>query len=467
MKRLLPRLLPPLLPLLLAAAFGHAHAALDATACKPGPANLNPGAVQEASARLAAARSQPGEQQLALADALANLALLSARQNGSPDIATDGNPAPADLLRQSLAIWNAAPPSAALARTLQTRGREFFDSHQCLLSREVLESALRLSSASAGPNAPASVAIAQDLLRVGLAQRDDALVRRLAPTATAALDARTQPLDPQDEQTVLALVDFFYSQPGDSRQDLQQAEHLAQRGLALTTPGTATSARRVLSYRLASIYYAELRYADGEALRIQLANGAPDPFSRKDELGRQRDELIALVRKGDLQAALGMARTLLDQRQQALEASRQALAQAEAAQAQAQQDPAQPSLARSQALRTSAQARARQNAETLRLALVRSYQGEVLHAMGDLDGAAAAYETALAGFAEARTTLWEDRTRTRSDLAILYRTRGDYARALPLQQQVLDELLPLVGEDHPDVKEARAELALLHKLKHG
>jgi hypothetical protein len=45
--------------------------------------------------------------------------------------------------------------------------------------------------------------------------------------------------------------------------------------------------------------------------------------------------------------------------------------------------------------------------------------------------------------------------------------RGDVARALPLQQQVLDELLPLVGEDHPDVQEARAELALLHKLQKG
>ncbi|MGB9110510.1 MAG: tetratricopeptide repeat protein, partial [Telluria sp.] len=87
--------------------------------------------------------------------------------------------------------------------------------------------------------------------------------------------------------------------------------------------------------------------------------------------------------------------------------------------------------------------------------------------MGDLDGAASAYEAALAGFAEAGSVSWQDRTRTRSDLAILYRTRGDVARALPLQQQVVDELLLLVGEDHPDVKEARAELALLRKLQKG
>jgi hypothetical protein len=455
-----------LLPLLLAAAFGHAHAALDATACKPRYNALSPGAIQEASGRLAAARSQPGEQQLVLAAALADLALLGARQNGSPDIATDGNPAPAELLRQALAIWNAAPPSATLAGTLQTRGQAFFNSQQCQLGREVLESALRQSSAAAGPNDPASVAIAQDLLRIGLAQRDDALVRRLAPAAKAALDARTQPLDPQDEQTVLALIDFFYSQPGDRPEDLQQAEHFAQRGLALSTAGTATSARRLLSYHLVRIYYAQLRYAEGEALRVKLAGDRPDPYGASP-VRRQQDELVALVRKGDLKAALDMARLQQARRQQLHEASRQALAQAEAAEAQvkAQQEPVQANAATLQAQRSTLQARSRQNGALIDLAKTRSYVGEILHAMGDLDGAAAAYEAALAGFAEAQSKGWQDRTRTRSDLAILYRTRGDAARALTLQQQVLDELLPLVGEDHPDVQEARAELALLRKLQ--
>jgi tetratricopeptide (TPR) repeat protein len=456
-----------LLPLLLATVFGQAHAALDAAACKPRYTALTPGAIQEASSRLAAARSQPGEQQLVLAGALADLALVSARQNGSPDIATDGSPAPAELLRQALAIWNTAPPSATLAGTLQTRGDAFFNSQQCQLGREVLESALRVSGAAVGPDAPGSVAIAQDLLRVGLAQRDDALVRRLAPVAKAALDARRQPLDPQDEQTVLALVDFFYSQPGDSEQDLRQAEQLAKRGLALTTPGTATSARRLLSYRLVSIYYAQLRYADGEALRIQLAGDRPNPFDAKNGFVRQQKDLMALVRKGELQAALSMARTMLDQRQQAFDASRQALAQAVAAEAQLDRTPATPSPALSLALGASVKARARQNGALIALAQTRSYLGEILHAMGDLDGAAAAYEAALAGFTEGGGANWQDRTRTRSDLAILYRTRGDVARALPLQQQVLDELLPLVGEDHPDVQEARAELALLRKLQKG
>jgi hypothetical protein len=462
-----------LLPLLLAAAFGHAHAALDATACKPRYKALPPGAIQEASGRLAAARSQPGEQQLVLAGALADLALLSARQNGSPDIATDGNPAAAELLRQALAIWHAAPPSVTLAGTLQTRGVAFFDSQQCQLGREVLESALRQSSAAAGPNDRESVAIAHDLLRVGLAQRDEALVRGLAPVAKAALDARRQPLDPQDEQTVLALVDYFYSQPGASPQDLQLAEQLAQRGLALTTPGTATSARRLLSYWLVSIYYAQLRYAEGEALRAQLAGDRPDPFARKDEYGRRQAELIGLVRKGELQAALGIARQQVEQYQQTFEASREALVQAEAAQVQAQaqaktqQDPALAKAAMTQAVSAIAKAHARHRSNTIMLAKVRSYLGEILHAMGDLDGAGSAYESALAGFAEAGSFSWKDRTRTRSDLAILYRMRGDVARALPLQQQVLDELLPLVGEDHPDVQEARAELALLRKLQKG
>lgn len=463
------RLSSPLLALLLAAAAGHAHAALDATACKPRYNALTPGAIQEASSRLAAARSQPGEQQLALAAALADLALLSARQNGAPDIATDGNPAPAELLRQALAIWNAAGPGAGLAGTLQTRGLAFFDSQQCQLGRELLESALRLSSAASGPNHPASVAIAHDLLRVGLAQRDDALVRRLAPTAKASLDTRRQPLDPQDEQTVLALVDFFYGQPGDRQEDLQVAEQLAQRGLALTPAGGTASVQRVLSYRLASIYYAQLRYAEAEMLRARLDAGGAPPSVPMDGFMRQREELIGAVRKGELQAALGMARTMVEQRQQAFDASRQALVQATAAEAQvkAQQAPAPEKAALAQAARTLAQARTWHNTETFWLAQARSYLGEVQHALGELDGAAAAYEAALAGFGDGRSGGWKDRTRTRSDLAILYRTRGDAARALALQQQVLDELLPLLGEDHPDVKEARAELALLRKLQKG
>jgi hypothetical protein len=465
----------PLVLVLLAAAAGHADAALDVMACAQGRSNLPSGAILEASSRLAAARSQPGEQQLVLADALTRLALLSGRQSGSPDIAADGNPAPSELLRQALAIWNAAPPSTALARALQAHGQEFFNSQQCLLSREVLESALRLSSAAAGPNDAVSVSISQDLLRIGLAQRDEALVRRLAPTAKGALDARTQPLDPQDEQTVLALADFYYRQPDDKdKQELQMAEQLAQRGLALTTAGTATSARRQLSYRLASIYYAQLRYAEGEALRAQLAGNGPDPFARKDAFGRQREELIALVRKGDLKTAAGMGMGMVDRHAQALDASRRALAEAELAragllenktQAGPAEEQAQVQRNIAQAERAVGQARARRNAAVISLAQVRSYLAEILHAMGNLDSAAAAYESALAGFEEAQSKGWQDRSRTRSSLAILYRTRGDAARALTLQQQVLDELLPLLGEAHPDVQEARAEIALLRKMQ--
>ncbi len=462
------RLRKPLLPLLLAAAFGQAHAALDATACKPAPASLKPGAVQEAAARLAAARNAPGERRFALADALADLALLSARQNGSPDTASDGNPAPAELLRDALAIWTGAPRSMEAARTLQARGIDFFNSRQCGLARDLLEPALRMAGAVAGPNGPESLAIGQDLLRIALAKSDGSQIRRYAPAMKAALEARRRPLEAQDEQAVLALVDFFYGQPDDNPQDILQAETLAQRGLALTA-GTATSARRLLSFRLASIYYAQLRFAEGEALRTELAAGRPAPALPKDAFARQREELVALVREHELQAALRMARMVVAQRQAAFDASREALARAEAALARlkAQQEPAGVTPALTEAQRTSAQGRLWHDTEALQLAQARSYLGEIQHAMGELDAAAGTYEAALAGFAEGRVGDWKDRVRTRSDLAILYRMRGDAARAIPLQQQVLDELLPVLGEAHPDVKEARAELALLRKLQGG
>jgi tetratricopeptide (TPR) repeat protein len=499
------------LPLLFAAVFCNAHAALDASACTQRPVKVSPDALRDASARLSAARHQPGERQMALADALAGLALLSSRLSGTRNIAADDNPSPEALLREALEIWHGRPGDAALARALHVRGLEFFDSQQCWFGQLVLGEALRQSKAALGPNDPASVAISQDLLRIALAQGAGSSVRQLAPVAAAALETRSRPLDAQDEQMVLALVDFFYSQPDDNRQDLQQAERLAQRGLALS--GAGMPGRRLLAYRLASIYYAQGRHAEGEAVRSQLVGDRPDTYKPQVGIERQREALAALVRKGDLPGALNKARALVGERELAFDASTKALVQAETALAQSvtvtmarpqvapaaalvPPPPARPAAGQAPAQQTaqpviwqsvrhaeppagqaglplspaqlaSAQARHRRNMDIFWLAQARSYLGEILHAMGDLDGAAGAYEAALAGFGEGRTNNWRERTRTRSDLAIVYRMRGDVTRALSLQQQVLDELLPLVGEDHPDVKEAREEIALLKKPGQG
>jgi tetratricopeptide (TPR) repeat protein len=246
--------------------------------------------------------------------------------------------------------------------------------------------------------------------------------------------------------------------------------------VALTAPGAPL--RRVLSFRLVSIYYAQLRFAEGEALRKELFKGRPEPAVVHDYFHYHRTQLGELVRKGDLEGALNMARDLADQRQKAFDEAAQALDKAEAdvarARAEAQKNPSAASPALSQALRDSALARGRRSQGAVWLAQARSYLGEILHATGDLDAAAVAYEAALARFAEGyngtwpgHTGTWEDRIRTRSALAILCRMRGDATRAQALQQQLLDELLPLFGEEHPDVKEARAELALLRKLQQG
>lgn len=464
MKRILSRRLPRLLPLLLAAALVPAHAASAADACRALPvAGLDPAAVQQAGARLAAARSHPSER-LALADALSGLALASVRRSGRPDLGIDGNPAPAELVRDSVALWNTARPDAGLARAVQERGIDFFNIGQCELGRDVLEAALRLSDAGAGSQDQPGARIAEDLLRVALAMRDDVRIRQRAPAVMAALEASPRPMDPSAAHLLVALVDHFATQPETREPDLRLAEQFAQRGLALLPADMPTAARRLLSWRLVSIYYAEARYADGEALRARLLAGQPAPAVRKDEFTLQREAMAALVRKGDLNGALGLARSALESRVQAFQASGQAVGDADFALAQARQDAATPKATLADLARASAQAHTRENTERLRLAETRSHLGEILHAMGDLDGAAAAYQQALAGFPEAGTLRTLDRAHTRSDLAILYRTRGEYAKALPLQQQVLDELLPLVGEAHPDVVEARNELALLRKL---
>jgi tetratricopeptide (TPR) repeat protein len=274
-------------------------------------------------------------------------------------------------------------------------------------------------------------------------------------------------MDPSQTHMLSALVDYFATQPEDRQQDLRLAEQFAQRGLALIPADMPTAARRLLSWRLVSIYYAELRYPEAEALRARLLDGKPAPAARKDEFAQQREALQALVRKGDLDGALALARSTLDARQQAFYASGQAVGDADFALAKARQDGATAANALAELTRGSAQAHARENGERLRLAETQRYLGEILHAMGKLDEAATAYQQALGNFPAAGQLRSLDRAHTRSDLAMLYRTRGELAKALPLQQQVLDELLPMVGEDHPDVIEARNELALLRKMAAG
>jgi len=456
-----------LLPFLLAAAFGQAHGAPDASACRALPViGVDPAALSQASARLAEARNHPAEQ-LALADALSGLALASVRQNGRADLGIGEGLAPAELVRQSVAIWNAARPDARLARAVQERGIEFFNARQCELGRDVLEAAQRLSATGAagpGPDGLVGARIAEDQLRVALAMSDDARIRRLAPEVTTALEAGARPLDPSETHMLAALVDYFATQPEDHQQDLRLAEQFAQRILALMPVDTPGTARKLLSWRLASIYYAELRYPEAEALRARLLGDKPVPAMRKDEFAQQREALQALVRKGDLDGALALARSTLDTRQQAFYASGQAVGDADFALARAKQDGATPATALAELTRGSAQAHVRENTERLRLAETQRYLGEILHARGDLDAAAAAYQQALGNFPAAGQLRSLDRAHTRSDLAILYRTRGELAKALPLQQQVLDELLPAVGEDHPDVIEARNEMALLRKM---
>lgn len=47
-------------------------------------------------------------------------------------------------------------------------------------------------------------------------------------------------------------------------------------------------------------------------------------------------------------------------------------------------------------------------------------------------------------------------------LAILYRSQGKFEQALPLQRSAYPKLLAWLGPDHPDVIESEGELALLH-----
>jgi hypothetical protein len=443
-----------LLSLLLAACSGPVFAAKPAL-CTPILTPPNPDLIARAASRLAAAHEQPGTERLALADADANFAREILLQSGSATAGIDGGPVPQDLMRDALAIWSQAQPSAALARNLRSQATEFANAHQCAFAQSVLQAALTIADRTAGADSPDALAVVEDALKVAMALGDATTVSTLTPRRLASLRPRTAPLNKAALDVNEDLIEFHYQQ-----NDNELAEQYAQRSLALLPHDqlAAANARR-LQFDLASIYYAELRFADAEALRTSLGKSAPSqgPFER------ERDALIERVRAGDLEGALARGQALLAEYQRAWDKDKAARDAAEQRFEQLRKTPDAAKAAVEKAGRELSDLRYRTGAAALHTGQLQNYVGEILLALGRLDEGAAACEAALAAFGTTRSATWSDVNAAKSDLAVLARMRGDTARALALQEEVLKALLPLLGPEHPDVLAAQAELAALRK----
>ncbi|MBW8897806.1 MAG: tetratricopeptide repeat protein [Massilia sp.] len=442
-----------LLPLLLAACCAPAFAGTPSL-CKPIVTPRTPDLIAQAAGRRTDAQREPGAERLALADADAQLARAIMLQNGLADSGIDGGPVPRDLVREALDIWSQARPDPVLARQMRAQAIEFMNAHQCAFARSVLQAALAITDRTAGADSSDAVTIVQDALKVAAAADDAATLSALSPRRLAAMRTRTAPLDQTELAINEALIGIHYQ-----RDETALAEEYVQRSLALLPQdASAPASTRRLKVRLAGIYYAQLRFAEAEALRAKLAKPYPHEYFEYE-----RYTLTTQVRAGDLLGTLARAEALLTKYRQEWDKDQTDLAAAEQRLDQLRKTPDANKTAIPQATRATVTLRQRTQLAAVRTGRLQDYVGEILQGLGRLDEAAASCEAALATFGMTQFADWSDISTTKSDLAILQRMRGNTAQALALQDEVLKMLLPLLGPDHPDVQTAQSELAILRK----
>ena len=458
----------PLLPLLFAVSAGaFAQAPVPvalpvAIACDTPVYKTDPEALARASQGLDRARADPGPENLYLAAALADLAFATARQGG-PQAQRDANrEAALDMAERAATIWHAASPSATLAQDLQRRARAARNADHCPLALSLFESALGVADAvtdkTRDANDPLALSVARELMLLASAMSDDPTMNTLAPRLLAALSTDRAPLEGTSYAAYLAAADHF-----DRAEDNERAEALVNkltervRGAA----GDAASAPRLrrLNAERASIYYAQGRYKEAEALAPQRVFGQPRQDALRAELENTQSDMTLQVRHGRLKDALSIGEAALARIEAGRASSQAALAEAQAQWEAEKRNGGRDALAA--ARKRLVQARLDANTWQQALADMQGNTGEVQHALGRLDLALPLYEQALQNYPSSAGSNVYAIERVRGDMALVYRARGDNARALALQQQVHATLLPLLGAQHPDVREAESEFAAL------
>lgn len=411
-----------------------------------------------AEAALAKARTHPGAHDLALAEALADMAdAVDGRFLSDTLSRPKERPKPADLIAQAQAIWAAAPPDPELATQLWRRGwRERLEG-QCALARAQLESALALADRMESGTGPLALSIARDLAHVAAALGDDPTLRTLSPRLSAALEGDTLALEQKRLDVYLAVAAYQYRTHDNAR-----AEQLLRRLLdkaMLASPQDAALLRR-LQFELASILYAQLRYKEAESLIAPLAQPSRTGPADHEAHKRLEADMARRVRGKDLAGAAtlgqeGLARYTAERER--LDATLAEALAAEQAAVAANRHAELPG-----AKTRVARARQELNVLVTRIADIQSNLGEVLHARGQLAAALALYEKALENYVARESTQLYRASLVRAAMGSLYRTRGDFTRALALQQEVQTALLPQLGKAHPDVIEAEAQIAALN-----
>lgn len=349
------------------------------------------------------------------------------------------------LADQALALWSAEAASAGLAADLRQRARKLYSLDNCAMAAPLLRLALAMSERMDGAAGEQTIGVLADLVTLDIRQRNKAGVAANAARLAEAWGRGGEPADAVSAPVYHALFGMYYD-----RQQYAVAEPLAQRALRNAEQAYGKDDARVAPRLddLASLQYALMRTGEGQATMARATQIRARPLPPPSEYSHQKDveeQMRKLFRRGEVDAASGLGERELAAMERALAEDQRALDAPGAA-----ADAGAAARSRDQLERHGNFAAGLQ----VRLA-------ELHHHRHRYAQAEPLYLQALARYA----TLGGAETlaaSARSDLALLYRQSGDYQRALPLQLQAFDFMLPVYGAEHPDVIASAAELALIY-----
>lgn len=272
------------------------------------------------------------------------------------------------------------------------------------------------------------------------------LLGLLAALPAVSALAQTQPrVGPTVEQT-------FYKEIAERKSQIENDNVDQLLGLiADAEPGS--EAARKLIYRLAAVYYRQLRSADAQALTASLDAGQANPKSGPRPMAT--GAMIPLVQKNDLLSAIAVGEAAMPRYTEELNTA--AMADEILDSALASSEPGSASHESIAGRRVATMARLA--AATVDLARLHSAIAEVYHARKQVAKAEQHYRAALALFEKQQGSDPAPYINTRTGLAALLRARGDAAAALPLQEAALGDMKKSYPRNDPDRLEGERELA--------
>lgn len=363
------------------------------------------------------------------------------------------------LIKEANAIWAAQQPSAQLAAQLHEQARKLMQSGSCGVAAPLLRNALSMAEQFTPQDEAQIYDVLTDLVRIEAVMRDKALLQN-GPRLTAYWQQHGVPDDAIASQVYGNMAAVYFK---DGQYAL--AEPLALRNLQSGErkygPDHMALVPRLND--LASLYYGQLRYDEGEAAlarvtAIQNKSNAVNVQRPPNAQQRSEAEMRRLFNQGDIAGALARGEQDIAQLEQTAASDTQSLQAAVNARAE---QPSGGAKANIQA-DIERRARAKQAASIKLLAAARVRVAEIRHAQKRYDQARALYQQAIDDITRAGADPLETAL-VKSDLAMLYRVTGNDAAALAMQADALEVLLPTYGPLHPDVIDSASELAALYK----